>query len=379
MFQETIIIFGVIYIIIWLFYKDSVAEFRINQVEWLKRGNVTALLSEKVPIVVRGVPKLSVWTHDDVINRDIYHSVPIFRNKLISDWIEEVRGLDNLECPWDMPHARLLGERSAFQTWNDRWLSEWIIQSHWKWFWRTFPSCWTGARPMFRTVAPWTVIVPTAGEMMISIFPSKEFDYALPANWRELWIPHINSFDTPFAGELKFMDICLRPGHILLLPAHWYASWEESELDDTERRELGLEIPLMAAVMEYHTLFSVIEDWKELKFGSRWRSRKDGKEKRGKITASAGPGTGAPSYDGPIGSQSPYQEIRTETARLPDPSVASGAEFPGEPAQPVQPIQPEQPVQPPQPISFQPYRDPEDGDGANGSPGDIPKYREFTG
>lgn len=280
MIQEIIIIFGVIYIIFWLFYKDSVAEFRINQVEWAKRGNVTSLLSEKVPIVIRGVPKISIWTHDDVIHRDIYNNIPIFKNKNLSNWVSEIKEQENLECPWDIQHARILGDRSAFKTWIDKWLIDWIVRFPWKWAWNTNPSCWTGARSMFRTIAPWTVIAPTEGEMMISIFPSKEFDYALPTNWRELWIPHITNYDTPFAGELKFMDICLRPGHILLLPAHWYASWEESGIDAEERQSMGIGVPLMSVVMEFHTLFSMVEDWRELKFGSKWREKRDDKERR---------------------------------------------------------------------------------------------------
>ena len=293
MIEEIIIIFGIIYIIIWIFYKDSVSEFRINQVEWAKRGNISALLSEKVPIVIRGIPPISVWTHEDVMNRDIYHSVPIFKDKLLSTWISDVKGVEALDCPWDIPHARILGEKSAFQTWVDKWLSDWIIQPSWKWLWRMYPSCWTGSRPMFRTVAPWTAIVPTVGEIMVSILPSKDYDYALPKNWRELWIPRINRYDTPFAGELKFMDIRLRPGHILLLPAHWYASWEESDLDADEREEMGMEIPIMITMMEFHTVFSILEDWKELKFSSGWRNRKNADIKQ-KLRQSSPPAFPAP-------------------------------------------------------------------------------------
>ena len=280
MLQEIILIFGIIYIILWLFYKDSVSEFRINQVEWGKRGNITSLLSEKSPIVVRGIHPIHVWTYEDVMNRDVYNKVPIFAGKKVSDWIQDVRNIEGIECPWEVAHARMLGDISAFRTWVDRWFAEWIIQPGWKWLWRMQPSCWTGARPMFRTTALWTAIAPTVGEIMVSILPPKDFDYALPGNWRDLWIPRINSVDTPFAGDLKFMDIRLRPGHILLLPAHWYASWDEGDIEEEERRELGLELPVMAVMMEFHTLFSLIEDWKELKFSARMKNRGNGTNAR---------------------------------------------------------------------------------------------------
>jgi hypothetical protein len=393
MISEIIIIFGIIYIIVWLFYKDSVSEFRINQVEWAKRGNITPLLSEKVPIVARGIPPISVWTHEDVMNRDIYHSVPIFKDKLLSSWMSEVKGVDMLDCPWDVPHARILGERSAFQTWVDKWLADWIIQPGWKWLWRMYPSCWTGARPMFRTVAPWTAIVPTAGEVMVSILPSKDYDYALPANWRELWIPRINRFDTPFAAELKFMDIRLRPGHILLLPAHWYASWEESDLDSEERAEMGVEVPVMITMMEFHTLFSVIEDWKELKFSSKWRNRAKSQTRptNGTGTQHSARGGAAefPESSAPVTIGSPPGEFyhpedaqETQVAIIPGPPGVSEqsqyAPMPDESEQSEQSV----------PIKYEQFADIY-GDGGNGGgnggnggnsgqAANIPQFREYS-
>ena len=113
MLQEIILIFGIIYIILWLFYKDSVSEFRINQVEWGKRGNITSLLSEKSPIVVRGIHPIHVWTYEDVMNRDVYNKVPIFAGKKVSDWIQDVRNIEGIECPWEVAHARMLGDISV--------------------------------------------------------------------------------------------------------------------------------------------------------------------------------------------------------------------------------------------------------------------------
>ena len=56
---EIILIIGVLFIILTFFYKQAICEFRINQIEWTQKDNVSSLLNEKVPLVV--VP--STYSH----------------------------------------------------------------------------------------------------------------------------------------------------------------------------------------------------------------------------------------------------------------------------------------------------------------------------
>jgi hypothetical protein len=52
-------------------------------------------------------------------------------------------------------------------------------------------------------------------------------------------------YDTPFVGDLKFMDIVVRPGHMLIMPSHWFVCWTG----------LTEQCPMVCSV-EYHTPIS---------------------------------------------------------------------------------------------------------------------------
>lgn len=265
MIQETILVLGVIFIIVWLFYNDSVPEFRINQLEWPNRLTVQNLLSEKLPIILRDAPHLTIWTHEDVLNRPVYSTVPVFEDSKISLWLESVLDKQYVDCPWTLEHARLLGKHSAIDTWSARWLNELMYPSYMSFIGKPKASCWVGARTIWRSIAPWTAIMPTEGEIVVSIMPVRGFEHALPTNPENHWLPRITKYDTPFVGDLKLMDIRLRPGHILLMPAHWYISWEESELDKEGLEGYGLQGPPMVCMIEFHNIFTILEEWKVLK------------------------------------------------------------------------------------------------------------------
>lgn len=267
MIQEIVLILGVIYIIVWLFYQESIPEFRINQIEWANRSMIPSILPEKLPIVVRNIPQPTIWTHDDVLNRSVYSTVSIFANQTISQWLSNVLKHDTqfVNTPWMLEHARLLGSQSGIETWNKRWIYEFMYPPYAQFIGIPRSSCWIGARPIWTTSAPWTAVIPTEGEIVVSVMPSKGYIHALPPNPENCWLPRITKFDSPFVGDLKFIDIRLRPGHMLIIPTHWIVSWEESELDSDGLAEYGLKSPPMICLIEFHNIFSILEDWKVLK------------------------------------------------------------------------------------------------------------------
>jgi hypothetical protein len=267
MIQETILICGVIYIIIWLFYHESVPEFRINQIEWANRLTIPTILPEKLPIVVRNIPQPTIWTQEDVLNRSIYSTVPVFANQTISQWLSGAlkQNRQFINSPWTLEHARRIAQQSGIKTWTKRWLLGLMYPQWAEFIGLPQSSCWIGARSIWKSCAPWTSIIPTEGEIVVSIMPSKGYSHALPTNPENYWLPRITKFDTPFVGDLKFIDIRLRPGHMLIIPAHWMVSWEESELDIIGLKEYGLKSPPMVCLVEFHNFFSIIEDWKVLK------------------------------------------------------------------------------------------------------------------
>ncbi len=62
------IIIAVLFVIGALFYKQSIQEYRINQIEWEQRHELDSLLEERAPIVVtKGTTPSSLLVHAIII------------------------------------------------------------------------------------------------------------------------------------------------------------------------------------------------------------------------------------------------------------------------------------------------------------------------
>ena len=84
--------------------------------------------------------------------------------------------------------------------------------------------CWAGNIGLRKTFATWTCIFPVDGEITLTILP-ENVQTSLPANWVGCFPANLTIKDTPFVADLKFIDIILRPGNCIFMPAHWFISW----------------------------------------------------------------------------------------------------------------------------------------------------------
>jgi hypothetical protein len=243
---EIILIIVILFMILTFFYKQAVCEFRINQIEWAQKDNVSSLLNEKVPLVVRSIPSATFWTHEDVLNRSCFKDIPIFQETTLTDWISTSTP-DSL-CPWKYSQGETIANVSGINIWANKWLHSLIINPFLK-FWM-FPKyhCWAGNVGLRKTFATWTCIFPVDGEIILSIMPENN-ESSLPANWLGTFPANLTIKDTPFVGDLKFMDIILRPGKCIFMPAHWFVSWTTAaESNKTP----------MVCTISYHTPVSLL-------------------------------------------------------------------------------------------------------------------------
>jgi hypothetical protein len=241
---EIILIGLLAFLILTFFYKQAICEFRINQIEWDKKDTLHEILSERTPTILRGIPKATFWTHEDVMMRTGYGNLPIFNGQGLPEWLTSADV--SVSCPWTSDHAASIASISGLKIWADRWLNS-IVLGRLTSFWH-FPKygCWSGARGLFKSIAPLTGFLVTEGEITVTIMP-ENISHALPAVWRGCFPGQLTQYDTPFVGDLKFMDIVLRPGNILFMPAHWFVSWLPAE----ESKK-----PPMICSIEYHTPIS---------------------------------------------------------------------------------------------------------------------------
>ncbi len=241
---ELILIFSLIILILTFFYKQAVCDFRINQIEWSQKDKINGLLGEKIPLVVRGIPSATFWTNQDVTIRSVYQNIPIFQDIGLSKWI--VDAPPYIECPWSYTQAETIANISGIQVWSKKWMNEVIIHKFMSWWMQPQYHCWAGNVGLRKTFATWTCLFPVDGEISVTIMPENSESF-LPTGWRGCFPGTLSSSDTPFISDLKFIDIILRPGNCLFMPAHWFWSWTGTEKSEK---------PIMTCTISYHTPIS---------------------------------------------------------------------------------------------------------------------------
>jgi hypothetical protein len=243
---EIILIISVLFLILTFFYKQAICDFRINQMEWTQHDQLIELLGEKVPLVIRSIPSATFWTHDDVKGRPCFTELPIFKDVSLQQWLSTATS--SSICPWKYTQAEIIADASGISIWAQKWMNPVIIPTLLK-LWM-FPRyhCWAGNVGLRKTFATWTCIFPVDGDMMVTIMP-ESMETSLPASWVDCIPSQLTTKDTPFVNDLKFIDIILRPGHCLFMPAHWFVSWT-SAVDAVK--------PVMTCTISYHTPISYL-------------------------------------------------------------------------------------------------------------------------
>ncbi|WP_397536316.1 hypothetical protein, partial [Roseateles sp.] len=156
---ELILIGLLGFLILTFFYKQAICEFRINQLDWEKRMQLTGLLGENIPTVLRGVPVAPFWTQQDVAMRPSYGAAKIFNDQGLAEWMATTT--PETVCPWTPAHAAETASAAGLPTWADRWLNSTVLTVLTAFWLSPEYRCWAGNRGLVKTAAPWTAIFTT--------------------------------------------------------------------------------------------------------------------------------------------------------------------------------------------------------------------------
>lgn len=221
--------FVVVFFLGVLFYRQRIEEYRLNQIEWPQREQLGELQEERIPIVVRGMPRAPIWTYTDVQARGQYSTLRVGAEGLaLPNWISTA-GPDSA-APYGAAVAESLAQIAMVEPWlAATWLpSLEAVRRALPTLFPMIPSVWAGARGLTTSQAQWTLLFPTDGEIVVTLMNDKEKAF-LPAGWEGTFPRAYTAADTPFVGSLNYIDIILRPGHALWIPAHWKYAWENLE------------------------------------------------------------------------------------------------------------------------------------------------------
>jgi hypothetical protein len=223
-------IFELLFLILLIFgiaviaYRGAIHEFQILQKDYTPQANWTEMMNEQLPIVIRGLPKhwLGNWAHAKTANKT---------------WQLVVQGQDQkkfkttwnvwLQTPNNTTPVSLETITDVIKLRNN--FEHWAAEGFHQWY--TVPTQTPTAyiyqqqdvMGLRKGIADFTAIVSTDGnplELWIA------HEGAIPANvaddimGKDPWIQ--TTKEIPWIGDVKYIEIKLRPGNTVLLPRHWW-------------------------------------------------------------------------------------------------------------------------------------------------------------
>ncbi len=221
-----LLIIAALFLIGVIFYRQSLQEYRINQIEWEQRHELDGLFEERAPVVIRGIPQAPVWNHSDIMMRDFYSNerppgAP--EGKTLRDMLLD----GGAHIPvWPASYRKYLFQNSALGIWYETTWAPVLAGSR-GWVGSMIPvdgECFVGDQGLMQTKAHWTLIAPTEGAIIVNILASKETKW-LPKKWQGLFPSKMTAETAPFINRMKYMDVIIRPGTGLWVPSHWLISW----------------------------------------------------------------------------------------------------------------------------------------------------------
>lgn len=244
MILEGLFILAFIFFVAILFYKQALEDFDILQIEGNQLERLPDLLTEQSFVVVRSLPKLSLWNPQVIkqmpaLHTVIYGQVPLLTYTQESSKESPIKIISPTFYP---KVSSSLSEQTGMKTWVETtWLKK-ITDSWWKpYIFSSRVELAIGTKGLRKTTAFSTMILPTAGDLKISIMPEKSETF-LPSSWRSRKFEDLTKADTPLIGEVKFMDIKVREGSALFMPPHWIVNISDEVPDK----------PTFFAFIEFH-------------------------------------------------------------------------------------------------------------------------------
>lgn len=190
-----------------LFYKQANEEFQILQLDADRFSELPTLYAERSPIVMSDFQTPNLGSYEEVSKR------PQIMKML-------GQGPNS---------AKFLAKESGLSVWFEHHLFKKLLPSSYtEWVYSFNTSLWPDHRGLFKTTAFQTVLMPTQGTASVKLLLPKMIPY-LPTKWKGRRFSTLSLQDTPLLTQIQFIEIRIRKGNLLLLPAHLIVDIESIE------------------------------------------------------------------------------------------------------------------------------------------------------
>lgn len=209
---EIIVFLSVLLFIAVLFYKQANEQFEILQIDASRISELPTMYQDRSPIVISDYDTPHLGTKEELYKR---HS--IVQMSAGNQTLGQL--LANQKAVIPMKTAEFLAKETGLQIWFEHHLAKMLLPSYTSFLYSFNTSLWPHKRGMFKTKAFQTLLMPTQGTAVVTLMLQKMIPY-FPTKWYSREFSSLSLLDTPLLNQIQFIDIKLRRGNLLILPAH---------------------------------------------------------------------------------------------------------------------------------------------------------------
>lgn len=218
MILESLICFIVLFFISVLFYKQANEQFEILQLDAERLEELPTLYADKSPIVLSGFPAPSLGTMMELQKRPHILQMKLTPTQTLGQVLTNPMTLRTFS--FTPTTAEFLAKESGLTIWFEHHLYKDILPSPYtKVFFSSQTYLWPHHRGLFQTSAFQTILMPTQGEVIVSLLLPKMIPY-MPRVWKGRQFHTLTQNDTPLLSQIQYLDVVLRKGNLLCLPSH---------------------------------------------------------------------------------------------------------------------------------------------------------------
>jgi len=212
---EWIVILLIIFCIVVWYYTQSTNKYSLSQIkESQTAASLTTLWEEKNPIIVSDVKSRNIWASESLKQTRFWPAQPVWQQ-----YESNPRAIQPIERSLQITWAEILGLKQI----NAELLIKWFDVS--PIVFSTKTEAHIGPEGIRQSYGWATSVQCTEGEIRCILMHSGQKS-RLPPGWLNLRWSEATVAHHPLWTQIQNIEVILRPGTVLLVPAHWLIAIE---------------------------------------------------------------------------------------------------------------------------------------------------------
>jgi hypothetical protein len=204
-----LIICSILFFIYVFFYKQSISDYTILQLDYSQIQKISETLLEKSPVIIKNIEIPHCIQKRSLLNVQRFADIFVGSCKL-SEYLNKNKCILQISKELET----FIANETGFQSYiNSNWLEKLHTHPLSSYISSIESKLCFGSHQLQKTSAIYTLIMPIEPKYTISII-NPNYISSLPEDWRT--IQDLES------SNLKFIDVIVRPDTLLILPPHWF-------------------------------------------------------------------------------------------------------------------------------------------------------------